>query len=97
MLYGALAKITPSSVVEVNRAAAVGFAHGPRAGLNLLEPLLGDGALRDYQPLHATHAELLARSGDPDGASRAYRRAIELTDNQVERAELERRLAGLSK
>ena len=96
-LYGVLAKLTPSSVVEVNRAAAVSFAQGPRAGLTVLEPLLADAALRDYQPLHATHAELLSRTGDPAGAARAYRRAIELTDNQVERAELERRLADLSK
>ena len=96
-LYGVLAKLTPSSVVEVNRAAAVAFAQGPLAGLTLLEPLLGDTALRDYQPLHATHAALLSATGDPAGAARAYHRAIELTDNQVERAELERRLADLSK
>jgi RNA polymerase sigma-70 factor (ECF subfamily) len=91
-LYGALAKLSPSPVVELNRAAAVGFASGPEAGLELLEPLLANPALERYQPLHAAHAELLRRAGDPAGAARAYERAIALTANEVERAELERRL-----
>ena len=77
-LYGALAKLSPSPVVELNRAAAVGFAAGPDAGLELLEPLLGDPALERYQPLHAAHAELLRRAGDLAGAARAYERAIAL-------------------
>jgi RNA polymerase sigma-70 factor (ECF subfamily) len=94
-LYGALAKLNPSAVVEVNRAAAVGFAHGHEAGLELLGPLLDDPALERYQPLHAAHAELLRRAGDVDGAARAYERAIALTANAVERAELERRLLTL--
>jgi RNA polymerase sigma-70 factor, ECF subfamily len=91
-LYGALATLNPSAVVELNRAAAVGFAHGHEAGLELLAPLLADPALERYQPLHAVHAELLRRAGDSDGAAHAYERAIELSANAVERAELERRL-----
>jgi len=91
-LYGALAQLNPSAVVELNRAVAVGLADGPAAGLALIEPLLADPALERYQPLHAAHAELLSRAGDADGAARAYERAIELTPNAVERAELERRL-----
>ena len=91
-LYGALAKLTPSPVVELNRAAAIGLASGPDAGLELLEPLLEDLALERYQPLHAAHAELLKRAGDLAGARRAYERAIELSANAVERTELERRL-----
>jgi RNA polymerase sigma-70 factor (ECF subfamily) len=94
-LYGALAKLSPSPVVELNRAVAVGFATGPDAGLRLLEPLLGDPALEQYQPLHAAHAELLRRAGDVSGAQRAYQRAIELSANAVERAELQRRLQTL--
>ena len=94
-LYGALAKLTPSPVVEVNRAAAVGFATGPEAGLELLEPLLADQTLENYQPLHATHAELLRRAGDLAAAADAYERAIALSANAVERAELERRLGAL--
>jgi RNA polymerase sigma-70 factor (ECF subfamily) len=94
-LYGALARLTPSPVVELNRAVAVGLADGPTAGLELLEPLLGEPALERYQPLHAAHAELLSRAGDPQGAARAYERAIGLSDNALERAELERRLSRL--
>jgi RNA polymerase sigma-70 factor (ECF subfamily) len=95
-LYGALAQLSPSPVVEVNRAAAVGFAAGPEAGLRLLEPLLTDPRLERYQPLHAAHAELLARAGEIADARCAYRRAIALSTNRVERAELERRLRALS-
>jgi RNA polymerase sigma-70 factor, ECF subfamily len=94
-LYGALGRLNPSPVVELNRAVAVGLAAGPAAGLELLEPLLGDPALERYQPLYAAHAELLSRGGDVEGAARAYERAIALTANAVERAELERRLGAL--
>ena len=94
-LYGALGVLNPSPVVELNRAVAVGLASGPAAGLDLLEPLLGDPALERYQPLHAARAELLSRAGDAEGAARAYERAIALTANAVERAELERRLGAL--
>jgi RNA polymerase sigma-70 factor, ECF subfamily len=94
-LFGALARLKPSPVVELNRAVAVGLASGPVAGLELLDPLLGEPALERYQPLHAAHAELLSRAGDAVGAARAYERAIALTANAVERAELERRLGAL--
>jgi RNA polymerase sigma-70 factor (ECF subfamily) len=94
-LYGALDRLNPSPVVELNRAVAVGLADGPAAGLRLLEPLLGDPALERYQPLYAAHAELLRRAGDAAGAAGAYERAIALTGNAVERAELERRLGAL--
>jgi len=94
-LYGALRRLTPTAVVELNRAVAVGLADGPQAGIALLAPLLADPALERYQPLHAAHAELLRRAGDPDGAARAYEKAIELSSNAVERAELERRLQAL--
>jgi RNA polymerase sigma-70 factor, ECF subfamily len=95
-LYGALARLTPTAVVELNRAVAVGFAAGAEAGLELLEPLLHDPALERYQPLHAAHAELLRRAGEPAAAARAYELAIELTGNEVERAELERRRQALT-
>ena len=94
-LYGARGRLNPSPVVELNRAVAVGLASGPAAGLELLEPLLGEPALERYQPLHAAQAELLSRAGDAEGAARAYERAIALTANAVERAELERRLGAV--
>ena len=63
------------------------LAHGPAAGL--------DPAPERYQPLHAVHAELLSLAGDAEGAASAYERAIAVTANAVERAELERRLGAL--
>jgi RNA polymerase sigma-70 factor, ECF subfamily len=90
-LYRVLARLTPSPVVEVNRAVALGMAGDPRAGLALLEPL----DLDRYQPFHAARAELLLRAGDRTGADGAYARAIELSANAVERAELERRRESL--
>jgi RNA polymerase sigma-70 factor, ECF subfamily len=94
-LYTALGRLTPSPVVALNRAVAVAFASGPEAGLELLQPLLADPALERYQPLYAAHAELLRRSGDHAGAAAAYEQGIELSANDVERAELERRLGAL--
>ena len=63
-LYGELARRTPSPVIDVNRAAALGRAGRPGDGLALLQPLLADGALDAYAPLHAAHADLLERCGD---------------------------------
>ena len=63
-LYGRLAELERSPVVELNHAVAVGFAAGPQAGLALLEPLLADARIAGYQPLHAAHADLLRRAGD---------------------------------
>jgi RNA polymerase sigma-70 factor, ECF subfamily len=90
-LYCALAAQAPSPVVEVNRAVALGMAGDPVAGL----AVLADLQLDDYQPYHAARAELLRRSGDRVGAAAAYGRAIELSANAVERAELERRRAAV--
>jgi RNA polymerase sigma-70 factor (ECF subfamily) len=95
-LYGALGQLGPSPVIEVNRAVAVAFAEGPEPGLALLRPLLAEPSLERYQPLYAAHAELLRRSGDRGGAAAAYQRAIALSANAVERAELGRRLATVS-
>jgi len=93
-LYADLARRAPSPVVEVNRAVAVGMADGPHAGLAVLEPLLGAGLLEGYAPLHAAHADLLERAGDPSGAAAAWRRAAASTGNAGHREELARRAAG---
>ena len=87
-LYGELERLAPSPVATLNRAAALALADGPHVGLALLATLDGDARLDRYQPLHATRAELLARSGDLDRAADAYRRAIELTHNPAERRAL---------
>jgi RNA polymerase sigma-70 factor (ECF subfamily) len=91
-LYGWLATLAPSPVVELNRAVAVAMADGPEAGLKLIDGLDG---LDDYGPYHVARADLLRRLGRAE-AGPAYERAIELAANPVERAFLERRLAEVS-
>jgi RNA polymerase sigma-70 factor (ECF subfamily) len=95
-LYEALGRSAPSPVVEVNRAVAVGFAVGSGEGLAVLAPLVENPALATYAPLHAAHADLMRRAGDAAGAAAAYRRAIDAKANDVERAELQRRLEDLT-
>jgi RNA polymerase sigma-70 factor, ECF subfamily len=88
-LYGELARITGSPVVELSRAVAVAEAEGPEAGLGIVERL----DLDDYRYLHATRGELLRRLGRDDEARDAYRRALALVHDDAERRLLERRLA----
>jgi RNA polymerase sigma-70 factor (ECF subfamily) len=90
-LYGQLARVVRSPVVEVNRAVALGRAGEAAAGLSVIETLLAAGTLDAYAPLHAAHADLLERSGRP--ATAAWQRAAEHADNEVARAELLRRAA----
>src|SRR5213078_659160 len=90
LLYGRLAELTPSPVIELNRAVAVAMAEGPAAGLALVE---GIERLDDYYLLHATRADLLRRLGRPEEAAAAYRRAGTLAPTAVEQRFLERRLA----
>ena len=90
-LYGELARLTGSPVVELNRAIAIAEEHGPEAGLELVDRL----ALQDYRYLHSTRAELLRRMGRSVEARDAYRRALELVHDDAERRMFERRLADL--
>jgi RNA polymerase sigma-70 factor, ECF subfamily len=90
-LYGDLALLTRSPVVELNRAVAVAEASGPEQGLELLERL----ELADYRYLHSTRAALLGRLGRADEARSAYERALALTPDGAERRFLEGRLAEL--
>ena len=92
MLYEQLASLTPSPIVELNRAVAVAMAEGPARGLELVDALEG---LDRYRLLHSTRADLLRRLERPAEAAEAYRRALELTTNEPERAFLERRLREL--
>jgi RNA polymerase sigma-70 factor, ECF subfamily len=89
-LYGRLAQLAPSPIVELNRAVAVAMTAGPDEGLELIDRIEG---LDDYHLLHAARADLLRRLDRRDEAAGAYRRALELGPNPVERAFLERRLA----
>jgi RNA polymerase sigma-70 factor, ECF subfamily len=92
VLYRELARMTPSPVVELNRAVAVAMADGPEAGLRLVDALDASGALPGYHLLAATRADLLRRLGRGDEAAVAYREALELTVTDAERRYLSRRL-----
>lgn len=89
-LYGVLAAMIPSAVVEVNRAVAVAMGDGPAAGLRLLDQLQAD--LQHYYPYHIARADLLRRMDQRDSAAAAYQRALDLCQNEAERAYLMRRL-----
>ena len=90
LLYGRLAELTPSSVVELNRAVAVAMADGPEPGLEIVDGLTG---LEQYHLWHSTRAELLHRLGRDEEAAAAYSRALELAPSETERTFLQGRLA----
>jgi RNA polymerase sigma-70 factor, ECF subfamily len=92
-LYEALGALSPSPVVELNRAVAVGMAFGPEVGLALLEQIAAEPALRDYHLLPSVRGDLLARLGRSEEAAAEFRRAAELTENDAERTLLLRRAA----
>jgi RNA polymerase sigma-70 factor, ECF subfamily len=91
-LYGELALLTGSAVVELNRAIAVAYAEGTEAGLDLVDQLDLDG----YQYFHSTRADLLRRVGRTGEARREYERALELARSEHERRFLRRRVAEVS-
>jgi RNA polymerase sigma-70 factor (ECF subfamily) len=95
-LYGQLARLVPSPVVELNRAVAVAMADGPAAGLALADALAATGALAGYHLLPATRADLLRRLGRAAEAAAAYREALALASTEPERRYLARRLSGSS-
>ena len=95
-LYEVLEMLQPTSVVRFNRAAAVGMAEGPAAGLAMLDVLSGDATLSGYHLYHAARADFLRRDGEHDLAAEAYRIALDLCQNDVERRYLQRRLLEMS-
>lgn len=92
-LYDTLARMTPSLVVEVNRAVAIAMAFGPQEGLNLLLQL--DELANDFYPYHAARADLLRRTHQIEAAADAYEKAIALCPNTAERTYLQKRLDNL--
>ena len=84
-LYAELARVTPSPVVELNRAVAVGMADGPEAGLRLVDALAGEAALAGYHLLPAVRGDLLERLGRGPDARAEFERAAALTANAREK------------
>jgi len=92
-LYGVLAQVHPTPVVDLNRAVAVAMAGDAALGLALVDAIEARGALAGYHLLPTARAELLRRLGRRGEAAKAYRRALELVKNEAERRHLEKRLA----
>jgi RNA polymerase sigma factor (sigma-70 family) len=92
-LYQLLASLSPSPVVELNRAVAVAMADGPAAALPIVDSVADDPALRHYHLLHSVRGDLLARLGRQAEARAEFERAAAMTANAAERAHLLRRAA----
>jgi predicted RNA polymerase sigma factor len=96
-LYGALARLAPSPVVELNRAVALSMAFGPAVGLELVDALTAERALREYHLLPSVRGDLLAKLGRFDEARVEFERAASLTRNNRERELLLARASGCTR
>jgi RNA polymerase sigma-70 factor (ECF subfamily) len=94
-LYQALVRMTPTAVIALNHAVAVAMADGPERGLPLVDALAD--RLDRYHLFHSARAELLRRLDRRHEAVEAYRQALDLATNPIERTHLERRMAGLTR
>lgn len=90
-LYGQLAEVTPSPVVQLNRAVAVGMAFGPAKGLEIIDTLAGEKALKNYQWLPSVRGDLLAKLGRYEEARAEFMRAAAMAGNAREKELLLRR------
>lgn len=82
-LYGELRRYMDTAVIRLNQAVAASIAHRPHTGLRLLDLLAEE--LRAYAPFHLARADMLRRAGNPEAARTAYRAALDLCQNRVER------------
>jgi RNA polymerase sigma-70 factor (ECF subfamily) len=96
-LYDQLIELSPSPVVELNRAVVVAKVHGPEAALAALRPLEGNRSLRNYYLLPAVQGQLLLEIGDKPGASESFRQALERPCSEPEQRFLQRKLAECSR
>lgn len=95
-LYDLLLRLTPSPVIELNRAVAVAMRDGYESGLAIVDAIFRRGDLRDYRFAHAARADLCRRLGRHEEARASYQRALQLTRQAPERRFIEKRLAELS-
>jgi RNA polymerase sigma-70 factor (ECF subfamily) len=93
--FDLLLAVSRSPVVALNRAVAVAMRDGPAAGLDELDRLSADSRLEGHHLLHAARADLLRRQGRLDEAAAAYKKSLELPQNEAERRYLQRRLEEL--
>ncbi|HEV2349638.1 MAG TPA: RNA polymerase sigma factor [Terriglobia bacterium] len=96
-LYRELARLHPSAIVALNHAVAVALGEGLESGLKMIDELGASGELQSYHLYHAARADILRRLGRPQESAEAYRQALGLTGNAVERRFLRRRLAELDR
>jgi RNA polymerase sigma-70 factor (ECF subfamily) len=97
LLYGELARLSPSPVVALNQAVAVAMSEGYARGLEMIDELArSSGQMEKYYLLHAARADLLRRMGSNQAATEAYHHAVALATNPVEQAFLRRRIEELS-
>ena len=96
-LYRVLAQISPSPIIELNRAVAVGMAFGPAEGLKIVEALQSEPSLRSYHLLPSVRGDFLMKLGRHAEAQAEFERAASLTGNERERALLLERAAASAK
>jgi RNA polymerase sigma-70 factor (ECF subfamily) len=96
-LYDLLLRVTPSPIIELNRAVAVAMRDGPEAGLALIDAIVARGELANYHLLYAARADLCRRLGRTTEARAAYEQALNLVQQVPERRFLERRLAEMAR
>ncbi len=84
-LYEALAQVSPSPIVELNRAVALSMAFGPEIGLEIVDILQAEPSLKEYHLLPSVRGDLLFKLGRLDEACQEFKRAASLTDNQREK------------
>jgi RNA polymerase sigma-70 factor (ECF subfamily) len=92
-LYGELRRQMDSPIIRLNHAVAISYALGPDKGLRLLDSIADE--LKAYAPFHLAHADMLNRTDQPDAAREAYRLALDLMQNQVEREFVSKQIASL--
>lgn len=95
LLYNELYKMQPTPIVGLNRAVAVAMLDGPTAALQLIEQLANEENINQYAPFHIARASLLHKAGDFRSARLAYKNALSLTQNDIEKRFLQRRLSEL--
>jgi predicted RNA polymerase sigma factor len=96
-LYGELAALTPSPVIDLNRAVAIAMAEGPQAGLDLVDRLVAESTLENYHLLPSVRGDLLDKLGRFAEAKTEYERAAAMTRNARERALLLERAAAATR